>query len=212
MKGNNACRQQSMEHIYSFYSPFYDFIFGWTLEQGRRIACRYIQNHRSIKVLEVGVGTGLTLGYYPNNCTIWGIDISAKMLDRARVRADKLSNGNQVILKRMDATHLEFPDNSFDAVLSPYVITTVEDPLKVCREMLRVCKPGGQIIVVNHTKSHKLIRGSLEKWFSPMFTRLGFATDMDVLHYLMESGIRIETVEDCNLLRLHKVVIGSKAV
>ena len=199
-----------MEHIYSFYSPFYDFIFGSTLDQGRRIACRYIQNHRPIKVLEVGVGTGLTLGYYPKNCTIYGIDLSSKMLSKAEIRAKRLTNGNQVVLRVMDASNLEFPDNTFDAVISPYVITTVTDPLCVCREMLRVCKPSGQIIVVNHTRSQKLIRGNLEKWFSPLFSRLGFATDMDVIHYLKESGIQITDITDCNAFKLHKVIIGCK--
>jgi len=111
----------------------------------------------------------------------------------------------------MDAARLDFPDNHFDAVMSAYVITTVQDPHRVCREMLRVVKPGGQIIVVNHTRGQN---GSywnrLEDLLAPLFVRIGFTTDLDVIQVMKDAGITVQYAIRCNLLNTGRIILGTK--
>jgi phosphatidylethanolamine/phosphatidyl-N-methylethanolamine N-methyltransferase len=201
---------RAMERLYSFYSPFYDYTFGMLLSPGRKKALRLLEKRPGQRVLEIGIGPGSTLGLYPYDANIVGIDISEKMIARAQTKAQKLRNGREISLHVMDAGKLEFADASFDAVVSSYVITVVPDPMRVCGEMHRVCKPGGQIIIVNHTRSGNGFRSKLEDVFSPLFLRLGFVTDLDVLGVVRRSGIQIEGIFDCFPLRLHKVIVGRK--
>jgi phosphatidylethanolamine/phosphatidyl-N-methylethanolamine N-methyltransferase len=198
-----------MEGIYSFYSPFYDLIFGKVLEAGRRLAFNYLDSSNK-KVLEVGIGTGLTLPHYPKSCHLVGIDISAKMIEKAKERVSKMGNGLKVDLEVMDACHMNFEDNSFDAILSPYVITTVQDPYQFCREIIRVCKPGGQIIIVNHSKDTDRFLGRLETLTSPFFAKIGFVTDLDVVSLVQSTEIEIQQIINCNIFNLHKIILGQK--
>ena len=201
-----------MEGIYSFYSPFYDLIFGKVLEAGRKQAFNYL-NSSNKKILEVGIGTGLTLRHYPKSCHIVGIDISAKMIERAKQRVKEMGNGLKVELEVMDACKMNFEDNTFDAVLSPYVITTVKDPHQFCQEMIRVCRPGGQIIIVNHSKDPTRLMGMLgkiESITSPFFARIGFVTDLDVVSLVKSTEIEIQNIINCNLFNLHKIILGQK--
>jgi phosphatidylethanolamine/phosphatidyl-N-methylethanolamine N-methyltransferase len=207
--GNGNGNGRSMEGIYSFYSPFYDLIFGKVLEAGRRQAFNYL-NPSCKKVLEVGIGTGLTLRHYPKNSHIVGIDISAKMIQKAKERVRHMGNGLKVDLEVMDACHMTFEDNSFDAVLSPYVVTTVQDPRQFCREIIRVCKPGGQIIIVNHSKDPERLLGKFESLASPFFARIGFVTDLDVVSLVKSTEIQIKDIINCNLFNLHKIILGQK--
>jgi phosphatidylethanolamine/phosphatidyl-N-methylethanolamine N-methyltransferase len=207
-KKNNG-NGRSMEGIYSFYSPFYDLIFGKVLEAGRKLAFNYLDSSNK-KVLEVGIGTGLTLPHYPKTCHIVGIDISAKMIQRARERVKAIGNGLKVDLEVMDACQMSFEDNTFDAVLSPYVITTVQDPHQFCQEIIRVCKPGGQIIIVNHSKDPDRLLGKLESIASPFFARIGFVTDLDVVSLVKSTEIEIQKIINCNLFNLHKIILGQK--
>ncbi|UCF73574.1 MAG: class I SAM-dependent methyltransferase [Deltaproteobacteria bacterium] len=199
---------RSMEKTYSFYSPFYDLIFGKTLQPGRELAFSYLDKRPYQRILDIGVGTGLTFNLYPDQSYIVGIDISAKMIQQAKKRAAILSNGHQISLYVMDACNLEFEDEFFDAVISPYVITTAKDPLKLCQEMYRVCKKGGQIIIVNHSKSPRGLCSKFEDWLSPLFARVGFVTNLDVMGLLASTEIHVEKVITCNTFNLHKVFVG----
>ncbi|NVM24619.1 MAG: class I SAM-dependent methyltransferase [Desulfobacterales bacterium] len=201
---------RSVEKTYSFYCPFYDLIFGKALQPGRELAFSCLNEKPHQKILDIGVGTGITFGLYPDESYVVGIDISAKMIERAKKRAAMLSNGHRISLHVMDACNLEFEDESFDAVISPYVITTVADPLKVCQEMYRVCKIGGQIIIVNHSKSSGGLRSKLEEWLSPLFVRAGFVTDLDVIELVASTEIQLQKVIDCNIFNLDKVIVGVK--
>ncbi|MFH0810664.1 MAG: methyltransferase domain-containing protein [Pseudomonadota bacterium] len=200
---------RAMERLYSFYSPFYDYTFGAILTPGRKKVMSFLQNKAGQRVLEIGIGPGSTLEMYPHDTNVVGIDISDRMIAKARLKAARLSNGREISLHVMDACKLRFPDASFDAVVSSYVITVVPDPLQACREMLRVCKPGGQILVVNHTRSQHGLKGRLEDVFSPLFVRLGFVTDLDVIKVLKHAGIVVEDIHDCPM-SLHKVIVGRR--
>lgn len=200
-----------MERLYSFYSPFYDFLFGKILEPGRRKAFRYLSPRPGQKILEIGIGTGSSLELYPPYCRIFGIDISPGMIEQAQKRAAALRNGTEIQLSVMDAAQLEFSNDTFDAVIASYVITTVPNPHLVCREILRVTRPGGRIIAVNHSRSdHQRWLGRVEDLLAPLCVRIGFTTDLDVVRVMQESGVYIEQTIKCNLLNLHRIIMGTK--
>jgi len=202
---------QYRERLYSFYSPFYDFVFGKVLEPGRREAFKYLSNRPHQKILEIGIGTGTSLDLYPPHTHIVGIDISEGMITKARQRLQAHQNGHKVELHVMDACNLKFSDNSFDAVMASYVITTVPDPHKLCQEILRVLRPGGQIIAVQHSRGengHLLERA--KDVLAPLFVRIGFTTDLDVIKVMRDSGMCIEHICGCNMFRLHRLITGTK--
>jgi phosphatidylethanolamine/phosphatidyl-N-methylethanolamine N-methyltransferase len=200
-----------MEKLYSFYCPFYDWVFGKLLGPGRRKAFNYLSRQPNQRVLEIGVGPGSTLEFYPPRTNFVGIDISAAMIEEARKKAANLNSGSRFRLEVMDATSLEFPDNHFDVVMAAYVITTVQDPHKVCREILRVVKPGGQIIAVNHTRSQNgSLWGRVEDVMAPVFVRIGFTTDLDVIKVMNEVGISVQEAVRCNLLNSGRIIMGTK--
>ncbi|MHB8068603.1 MAG: class I SAM-dependent methyltransferase [Desulfobaccales bacterium] len=201
-----------MEQLYSFYSPFYDYVFGKLLEPGRRKAFHYLDRRPHQKILEIGIGPGSTLEKYPSCTHLTGIDISAPMIEEAQKRASQLNGGSTFDLHVMDASQLEFPDNHFDAVISAYVITTVQDPHKVCREILRVVKPEGQIIVINHTRSpNGGFLGKIEDVLAPVCVRIGFTTDLDVIRVMREVGMKVNQAVRCNLMNTGRIIMASKS-
>jgi phosphatidylethanolamine/phosphatidyl-N-methylethanolamine N-methyltransferase len=209
--GKSRVNPTYMEKLYSFYCPFYDWVFGKLLGHGRRKAFNYLSRRPDQKVLEIGVGPGSTLEFYPPRTDFMGIDISAAMIEQARKKAANLNSGSRFHLQVMDATSLEFPDNHFDVVMAAYVITTVQDPHKVCREILRVVKPGGQIIAVNHTRSQNgSLWGRVEDVMAPVFVRIGFTTDLDVIKVMGEVGISVHEAVRCNLLNTGRIIMGTK--
>ena len=200
-----------MEKLYSFYSPFYDYVFGHLLGPGRRQAFNYLRHRPYQKILEIGVGPGSTLEFYPPTSQVVGIDISASMIKEAQKRASRLNSGNRYEFHVMDALNLDFPDNSFDVVLAAYVITTVSDPVRVCREMLRVVKPGGQIIAINHSRCQNGTHwGRIEDILAPLFVRIGFTTDLDVIRVMEDTGMVLEQAVRCNLMNTGRIIIANK--
>ncbi|MDX1683016.1 MAG: class I SAM-dependent methyltransferase, partial [Phycisphaeraceae bacterium] len=156
------------------------------------------------QLLEVGVGTGLSLPHLPRNIEVTGIDLSAKMLEKARERVRREKRTNVHLLK-MDATHMDLPDDSFDRVLAAYFISTVPEPIKVIEEMKRVCKPGGYLVFLNHFRYEYFPLSLLAK-AAPLFYRIGFRTDLSA-HGLMESaGLKIDRIEPVSLLGHWKAV------
>jgi phosphatidylethanolamine/phosphatidyl-N-methylethanolamine N-methyltransferase len=209
--GKSRVNPTYMEKLYSFYCPFYDWVFGKLLGPGRRKAFNYLSRRPDQKVLEIGVGPGSTLEFYPPRTDFVGIDISAAMIEEARKKAANLNSGSRFRLEVMDATSLEFPDDHFDVVMAAFVITTVHDPHKVCREILRVVKPGGQIIAVNHTRSQNgSYWGRVEDVMAPLFVRIGFTTDLDVIKVMNEVGISVQEAVRCNLLNSGRIIMGTK--
>jgi len=200
-----------MEKLYSFYSPWYDYVFGLLLGPGRRQAFNYLRHRPYQKILEIGVGPGSTLEFYPPTSQVVGIDISASMIKQARKKAERLNSGNRYEFHVMDALNLEFPDNSFDVVLAAYVITTVSDPVRVCQEMLRVVKPGGQIIAINHSRCQNGTHwGRIEDILAPVFVRIGFTTDLDVIRVMEDTGMVLEQAVRCNLMNTGRIIIANK--
>ena len=163
---------------YRRWAPVYDHTFGRVATEGRRQAVQII-NQGQGRVLEVGVGTGLSLPEYKRHLEIVGIDLSPEMLDKARERvADGLDHVTG--LHEMDAGELAFPDASFDTTVAMYVMTVVPDPEKVMRELSRVTKPGGEVILVNHFSQEQGVRGWLERRMAPFAGKIGWRPVFDV--------------------------------
>jgi phosphatidylethanolamine/phosphatidyl-N-methylethanolamine N-methyltransferase len=174
-----ADASRRVEKVYGVLARVYDGFFDWALGPGRRYAVSQLQPHAGERVLEVGVGTGLSLPLYPVGCEVVGIDISDPMLDRARARLEGLEH-TRVLLERMDARKMAYADGYFDKVLAPYVISVVPDPDRVMAEMARVCRPGGTVIVVNHFQSTFVPMGALEHLLTPLSTWVGFRMDLPI--------------------------------
>jgi phosphatidylethanolamine/phosphatidyl-N-methylethanolamine N-methyltransferase len=163
----------SVRHAYRRWAPIYDFTFGTVAESGRKHAAKII-NRRRGRVLEVGVGTGLSLPCYEKHLTVTGIDLSPEMLDKARARVRGQGLGNIDGLYEMDAGALAFPDESFDTVVAMYVMTVVPDAEKVMRELERVCATGGEVILVNHFSQEEGVRGLVERRLAPLASSIGW--------------------------------------
>ena len=188
-----------IEKVYDRYSKVYDFIFGWMFANGREAGQQLLELYPGAQVLEVGVGTGLSLPRFSLGVDVCGIDLSQDMLNQAQRRVESLRMRNVRLLK-MDATKLEFPDHCFDRVYAAYFISTVLDPVKVVQEMKRVCRPGGYLIFLNHFQSENPVVASVEKLISPICKKLGFRTDLNLDWLMNETGLEVETLEQTDFL------------
>ncbi len=196
---------QKVERVYSSYAGVYDQIFGKIFHEGRESAVRNLEIKSGERVLEVGVGTGLSLPLYPRDCTVVGVDLSRGMLAKAqrRVREHGLTN---IELFQMDAGRMDFPDDSFDTVMAAYVVTAVPDYRIVVNEMIRVCRPSGRIIMLNHfTNGNKLI-AAVEKVISPLCKHIGFRTDLSLNTVLEGTSLLVARKEKVNPMRFWYLV------
>lgn len=166
-------KPESITSSYRRWAPIYDATFGQITHAGRRHATE-VANQIGGHVLEVGVGTGLALPYYAPGVTVTGIDFSHDMLDRARAKVSEEGLDHVAELRQMDARSLDFPDNSFDMVVAMHLISVVPDPEVVMAEMARVCKPGGQILLVNHFARDEGWLAWFERKFAPFADLLGW--------------------------------------
>jgi phosphatidylethanolamine/phosphatidyl-N-methylethanolamine N-methyltransferase len=171
--------EDAVKVAYRRWAPVYDRTFGKVATEGRRHTANVINRNRSGKLLEVGVGTGLSLPDYKADLEIVGIDLSTEMLEKARQRVADLGLKNISGLYEMDAGELEFPDHSFDTVVAMYVMTVVPDPEKVMRELSRVTKPGGEVVIVNHFSQEEGVRGWVERRMAPFAELIGWRPVFD---------------------------------
>jgi phosphatidylethanolamine/phosphatidyl-N-methylethanolamine N-methyltransferase len=191
--------QKSIKRAYAVVSPVYDLIFNRIFFPGRVEALKLLGIGPEDRILEVGIGTGLNLPLYPTLRQLVGIDISGQMLRKARERVRELKT-SFVSLAVMDAMQMGFHDNSFDHVLATYVISVVPNPIQVLREIRRVCRPKGQIIILNHFKSEHPIMGRIEGFVAPLITRTGlFKPDLQLTPLLDHVGLVPDQIRRVNL-------------
>ena len=195
--------------VYENIAWFYDLTFGPALHPGRVDAIQRMGIRHGDRVLEVGVGTGINGALYPSECSVTGIDFSSSMLEKAHERIARKGVCN-VRLLQMDAQNMTFADDSFDIVYAPYVISVVPDPVAVTREMHRVCRPGGKIIILNHFRSKSRLGSWLEKIIAPFTLYLGFKSDLDLPAFLVQANLKPVSIEKVNIPRIWSLVTTIK--
>lgn len=182
---------EAVRSSYSRWAPVYDRTFGAITAIGRRRAVDYI-NTRPGPVLEVGVGTGLSLDRYGAGMQVTGIDFSREMLEKAVAKVERLKLGQVRGLRQMDARSLDFPDGHFDTVTAMHVLSVVPEPEKVMAEIARVCKPGGKVVIVNHFAREKGGFAALERVFAPLANIIGWHSDFRIETVLQEDALVLE--------------------
>ncbi|WP_029008312.1 class I SAM-dependent methyltransferase [Azospirillum halopraeferens] len=187
---------ESIRNAYRRYARIYDDVFGRILASGRHAAVARINRQGGRRVLEVGVGTGISLSDYRRDLDIVGIDLSLEMLTVARNRVQREGLTNVEGLLEMDAGRLAFADASFDVVAAMYVLTVVPDPQGTLAELERVCRPGGEIVIVNHFAEDKPgLRRTVERGLAPFSRKLGWRPDFTLDALLSGSRIEVEAMD-----------------
>jgi len=171
---------EAVKAAYRRYATVYDAVFGPVLQPGRKAVVQALNLRPGERVLEVGVGTGLSLPLYPSDVTITGIDLSREMLEKARRRVERRRLANIEALVEMDAGHMTFADASFDKIVAMYVLPVVEHPQKLLQELHRVCRPNGEIFIVNHVRSDNRVIAAFEKGLARFSDTIGFRPDFEV--------------------------------
>jgi ubiquinone/menaquinone biosynthesis C-methylase UbiE len=147
------------------------------------------------KILEVGVGTGKNFPYYPSDVEITAIDFSEKMLGRATEKAK--NQGIEITLQQMDVEGLSFEDNIFDTAVATFVFCSVPDPIKGLREIKRVCKPGGKVLLLEHVLSANHFFAFLMNMVNPLVVRtMGPNINRKTVENVANSGLNVEKVTD----------------
>lgn len=200
-----AVESDFVERVYERLASVYDLTFGPTLHPGRLHARERMVIAPNDRILEVGVGTGINASLYPSHCHVTGIDLSTSMLDKARERVARQGLRN-IRLLEMDAANLTFADNSFDIVYAPYLVSVVPDPVKVVKEMRRVCRPGGRIIILNHFRSPNPVLSRIERAISPLTVHIGFKADLDLPGFLAQADLQPVSIEKVNFPRIWSLV------
>jgi phosphatidylethanolamine/phosphatidyl-N-methylethanolamine N-methyltransferase len=167
--------RETVERAYDRWAPVYDLVFGGVFSKGRKAAIQ-ATNRLGGRVLEVGIGTGISLPQYAPNLRIFGTDISEAMLRKAKARVSELRLNNVEGLAVMDAEKLEFSDNSFDVVMAQYVVTAVPNPEAALDEFARVLRPGGELIILTRVSADTGVRRFIEQRLQPVVRPLGFRT------------------------------------
>jgi phosphatidylethanolamine/phosphatidyl-N-methylethanolamine N-methyltransferase len=200
-----ASAQAAVNGVYERLAPVYDVVYGLLLDHGRQAAVARLAPKPGETILEVGVGTGLSAVAYPRTCRVTAIDVSAPMLGRAQERLAK-RECQHVRLCRMDAGHLAFTEGVFDAVYAPYVLNVVPDPIGVVREMMRVCRPGGRLVLLNHFEHRSgplwmRAAGRVAVWLT------GANWHLDLAELLAATNLVAESIEPVNVPPVSSVVV-----
>jgi phosphatidylethanolamine/phosphatidyl-N-methylethanolamine N-methyltransferase len=177
---------ESVKAAYRRYAAVYDAVFGPVLQPGRKAVVQALGLRSGDRVLEVGVGTGLSLPLYPRDVNITGIDVSHEMLEKARRRVARQDLLNVDALLEMDAERMSFAEASFDKVVAMYVVPVVANPVRLLQELHRVCRPDGEIFLVNHVRSDNRFIAAFEKALAPLSDKIGFRPDFELRDMLSD--------------------------
>ena len=196
--------RQAIIRAYRRYAPIYDWLFGAILKPGRLALTAAVRDLNPKAVLEVGVGTGLTLGDYPSDCRLVGIDLCGEMLSLARNKAEKL-RPRKIELEAMDAESMSYPNETFDCVTVPYVLSVTPHPERLVAEIRRVCRKGGTVIILNHFSGSRFWR-LFETFVRTLAEKVGFRSDFAFEEHVLRHQWKVISVRKVNLFGLSKLV------
>jgi phosphatidylethanolamine/phosphatidyl-N-methylethanolamine N-methyltransferase len=182
---------ESIQKSYRRYAPHYDFCFGALFQAGRRAVIERMNCKPGDRVLEVGIGTGLSLPLYPAGVHVTGIDLVPEMLERAQRRCCHQGLAEYIELLPMDAEHMAFRDNCFDKVAAMYVVSVAPQPSRLVSEMRRVCKPNGELFILGHFNSPNPVIGGVERLLAPLSRKLGWRSDLSLETLLRDTDLTV---------------------
>jgi phosphatidylethanolamine/phosphatidyl-N-methylethanolamine N-methyltransferase len=190
-KKPTGLKKESITKIYGGQSKVYDALFKKIFYPRIKHAVALMDIKPGDRVLDVGVGTGLSLSFFPPECSVTGIDLSAKMLGEARKKVEQMGL-NHIRLIEMDAMNLTFPDDSFDKVFISHVVSVVPDPYRMMDEVRRVCKKRGRVVIINHFRSRNKMVAKVENIITPLSKKIGWRSDLDMNEFMDRSGLMID--------------------
>jgi ubiquinone/menaquinone biosynthesis C-methylase UbiE len=205
----NSHSTEKTRRRYQRISRFYDAMETLAEKRYHPWRERFWSLVNDANILEVGVGTGKNMPYYPESVHITGIDLTPGMLGRAVKKAQTSGIESQVNLQLGDAQTLDFPDSSFDTALATFVFCSVPNPVLGLREMKRVVRPGGKVLLLEHMRSPNRILGVLMDLLNPMVVRMmGANINRRTVDNVRKSGLEIEKVEDLGGGGIFKMIIA----
>jgi phosphatidylethanolamine/phosphatidyl-N-methylethanolamine N-methyltransferase len=184
-------QEASTKKIYDIHSAFYDATFGRLVKRRIEIAISHMNIRETDRVLDLGIGTGVSLNFYPQYGRIIGVDLSGGMLKQCRKKIAERGLSHATVFQA-DALKLPFADDSFDHVFISHVISVVSDPIQLVREAQRVAKPGSRIVMLNHFQSTNRFIALFEKWLCPLCTKLGWRSDLALQELIRQTGLEID--------------------
>jgi len=184
-------QESSTRLIYDFQSLFYDVTFGRLVRRRIAEAISHMNIKPADRVLDLGIGTGVSLNYYPRGCRIIGIDLSSGMLRECLKKIQQRRHGNTMLV-RTNALQLPFADDSFDHVFISHVISVVSDPYRLVQEAQRVARCGARIVIVNHFQSTNRFIAMVEKFLCPLCTKLGWRSDLALQDLIRRTGVEVD--------------------
>lgn len=199
-------QEASTRKIYDVHSGFYDATFGRLVKRRIQTAIEHMNIGEADRVLDLGIGTGASLGFYPSHGQIYGVDLSAGMLRECRKKITEGNRQNATVFQA-DAMKLPFADDTFDHVFISHVISVVSDPCRLVQEAQRVAKPGAQIVVVNHFQSTNRFIATIEKWLCPLCTKLGWRSDLALSDLIRRTGVTIDYRYKLDTIDLWETVV-----
>lgn len=200
---------EQIKKVYSLWSNCYDYVFKRFFGPRQQHVIESMDIQPGQRVLDVGVGTGLALPLFPPDCEVVGIDLSRKMLAKARGKVGELGL-EHVHLLEMDAQQLAFADDSFDHVMATFVISVVPDPVRTIAEMKRVLRPEGSLVLVNHFQNERnKVVGTLEQWVAPVCRLLGWNSDIKLSDLADSANLAIANCYQMKKIDLWQVVFAT---
>jgi len=200
--------ERTTNRTYDVWAKVYDHTFGALLHRGQSRAVEQLRTRLKPgdRVLDIGVGTGIMLQYFPRDVTVVGLDLSAGMLDKARRRCQELQLSH-CHLVRADAMAPPFEEQSFDHVIISHTISVVSDPARLLKLAGRLVKPGGRIVVLNHFLSTQPVIAWLEKVLNPLFVKLGWRSDLSLESILPGTELHVEYRFKLRLLDVWQIIV-----
>ena len=192
---------------YRRFAPLYDFVFGLSLHHGRRLALEALDCRPGDRILDVCVGSGLSLPMYPPEVRVTGIDHSREMLARAarQVRRRRLTQVEALL--PMDVGHLAFADASFDKAVALFAMPGLPDPVRAMREIARVCRPGATLVIANHFRSRRPLARLFDRLLSPLYHLMRYPPDLDLDAFVAAAGLDVIAMRPANLLGYSTVLV-----